>query len=147
MTDKEIVKELLSLRKWSQSTLAKELNLTQSNVTGYLNRGVKSMRTDTFEKMINVMGCSLIIRTNTKDYVINNNEQELLKLLIKDSNNTYQSLSDKLNYSSLWVISSHLNTTKGSMRVDNVYQLVNAMNYQLIVKDKMGTNQEWEVTF
>lgn len=62
MTATEIVKELMSIRKWSQSKLAEETGFKrQSNITGILNRG-SSMRVDNLQKMVEAMGCELIVR-------------------------------------------------------------------------------------
>lgn len=62
MTAKDIVKEIMSVRKWSQSKLAEEAGFkSQSNVTGILNRG-SSLRVDNLVQMIEAMGCELVIR-------------------------------------------------------------------------------------
>ena len=62
MTGKEIVKEILLLRKWSQSKLAEEVGKNQTNITGYLNRGKNEMRLDVFVEMVEAMGCEVIVR-------------------------------------------------------------------------------------
>lgn len=62
MTGKEIVKEILLLRKWSQSKLAEEVGKSQTNITGYLNRGKNEMRLDVFVEMVEAMGCEVIVR-------------------------------------------------------------------------------------
>lgn len=62
MTAKDIVKEIMGVRNWSQSRLAKEAGFkSQSNVTGILNRG-SSLRVDNLVQMIEAMGCELVIR-------------------------------------------------------------------------------------
>ena len=63
MNEKEIVKEVMAMRGWSQATLAKEAGFKQqSNVTGLLNRGASGMRTDNLVKMLNALGCEVVIR-------------------------------------------------------------------------------------
>ena len=63
MTEKEIVKEVMAMRGWSQATLAKEAGFKQqSNVTGLLNRGENGMRIDKLAKMLKAMGCEIVIR-------------------------------------------------------------------------------------
>ena len=63
MTEKEIVKEVMLLRKWSQAKLAEEAGFkSQSNITGILNRGKNGIRTDQFIKMLTALGCELIVR-------------------------------------------------------------------------------------
>lgn len=63
MNEKEIVKEVMAMRGWSQATLAKEAGFkAQSNVTGLLNRGESGMRIDNLLKMLNAMGCEIVVR-------------------------------------------------------------------------------------
>lgn len=62
MTGKEIVKEILLLRKWSQSRLAAKIGKSQTNITGYLNRGKNEMRLDVFVEMVEAMGCEVIVQ-------------------------------------------------------------------------------------
>ena len=62
MTGKEIVKSILAFRRWSQSKLAEEMGKSQTNITGYLNRGKNEMRLDVFVEMVNAMGCEVIVR-------------------------------------------------------------------------------------
>lgn len=67
MNAKDIVKEILALRKWSQSKLADEAGFkSQSNVTGILNR-YSSMRVDSFVQMVSAMGCEVIVRDPSED--------------------------------------------------------------------------------
>lgn len=61
MTGKEIVKEILLLRKWSQAKLAEEVGKSQTNITGYLNRGKNEMRLDVFVEMVEAMGCEVVV--------------------------------------------------------------------------------------
>ena len=63
MNEKEIVKEVMGMRGWSQATLAKEAGFKQqANITGLLNRGENGMRIDKLAKMLNAMGCEIVIR-------------------------------------------------------------------------------------
>ena len=62
MTGKEIIKNILGFRHWSQSKLAEEMGKSQTNITGYLNRGKNEMRLDVFVEMANAMGCEVIVR-------------------------------------------------------------------------------------
>ena len=62
MHTKDIVKEIMRIRGWSQSKLADEAGFkSQSNVTGILNRHA-SMRADNLVQMVEAMGCEVIIR-------------------------------------------------------------------------------------
>jgi transcriptional regulator with XRE-family HTH domain len=56
MQGKEIIKNIMSFRKWTQATLAKETQKTPSHISGYLNRGTKEMRMNIFVELVNAMG-------------------------------------------------------------------------------------------
>lgn len=63
MTEKDVVKAILNKRKWSQADLAKEAGFkSQSDVTGYLNRGKNGIRTDILIRMAHALGCEVVIR-------------------------------------------------------------------------------------
>ena len=62
MTAKDIVKEIMVSKRLSQSRLAELAGFkSQSNVTGYLNRG-SSMRVDNLIQMLSAMDCRLIVQ-------------------------------------------------------------------------------------
>ena len=62
MTAKDIVKEIMVSKGLSQSRLAELAGFkSQSNVTGYLNRG-SSMRVDNLIQMLSAMDCRLIVQ-------------------------------------------------------------------------------------
>ena len=62
MLTKNIIKDIMKLRGWSQSKLAEEAGLkSQSNITGLLNR-YSSMRADSFVQLAEAMGCEVIVR-------------------------------------------------------------------------------------
>ena len=63
MKEKEIVKEVMAMRGWSQAKLAEEAGFkNQANITGLLNRGENGMRIDKLAKMLHAMGCEIVIR-------------------------------------------------------------------------------------
>lgn len=74
MNEKEVVKDIMKMRGWSQSQLAKEAGYkSQSNITGLLNNSQSGMRVDNLLRMVNAMGCKIIIRDNmgtNKEWVI-----------------------------------------------------------------------------
>lgn len=74
MNEKEIVKEIMKMRGWSQSQLAKEAGYkSQSNITGLLNNSQSGMRVDNLLRMVDAMGCKIIIRDkmgSNKEWVI-----------------------------------------------------------------------------
>ena len=63
MTEKEVVREVMKLRGWSQSTLATEAGFkSQSNITGLLNNNDKGIRFDNLYRILHAMGCEIIVR-------------------------------------------------------------------------------------
>lgn len=63
MNEKEIVREVMSIRKWSQKELAEEAGFkSQSNITGLLNNNKNGIRIDNLVKMLNALGCEVIVR-------------------------------------------------------------------------------------
>jgi len=58
----DIIKEIMSIRRWSQSKLAHEAGFkSQSNITGILNRG-KTLKVDNLVLISEAMGCEVVIR-------------------------------------------------------------------------------------
>lgn len=67
MKAKDIIKDILGLRKMSQATLAEKAGFkSQSNVTGILNRN-SSLRVDNFVQMLSAMGCEVVVRDLSED--------------------------------------------------------------------------------
>lgn len=63
MNEKDIVKEVMKKRGWSQATLAKESGFkSQSNITGLLNNNKNGVRMDNLVRMLSALGCEVVIR-------------------------------------------------------------------------------------
>lgn len=64
MNEKEVIKEIMAMRGWSQSKLAEEVGggWKQTNVTGLLNNTKNGMRIDNLMKMLCALGCDVIVR-------------------------------------------------------------------------------------
>lgn len=61
MTDKEIIRAAMKLRKVNQTELAEMSGVgTQSSVTGFLNRNKYGIRSDIVTKMLNGLGFDVI---------------------------------------------------------------------------------------
>lgn len=79
MTEKDVVREVMALRKWSQPMLAKESGFkSQSNITGLLNNNKNGIRMDNLFKMLNAMGCEIVVRDkmgSKKEWVIDMEEE------------------------------------------------------------------------
>lgn len=82
MTEKDVVRKLMKIRKWSQPTLADEAGFpSASNITGFLNNNKNGIRMDNFYKMVNAMGCEIVIRDKmgsfSEEFVIDMKEGEV----------------------------------------------------------------------
>jgi transcriptional regulator with XRE-family HTH domain len=63
MTEKDVVRKVMKLRGWSQPKLAEESGFkSQSNITGLLNNNKNGIRMDNLFKMLDAMGCKIIVR-------------------------------------------------------------------------------------
>lgn len=63
MTEKDVVRKVMEVRKWKQPELAKKAGFaSQSNITGFLNNNSNGIRFDNLFKMLNAMGCEIIVR-------------------------------------------------------------------------------------
>lgn len=61
MIAKDVVKEIMALKKLSQSKLAEKAGFkSQSNITGILNRGT-TMKVNNLEQMLSAMGYKIIV--------------------------------------------------------------------------------------
>ncbi len=63
MNEKDVVREVMKMRGWSQSTLAEESGFkSQSNITGLLNNNRNGIRIDNLVRMLSAMGCEIVVR-------------------------------------------------------------------------------------
>lgn len=80
MTEKDVVRELMALRGWSQSKLAYEAGFkSQSNITGLLNNNQNGIRIDNLFRMLDAMGCEIVVRDkmgSKKEWIINQKEDD-----------------------------------------------------------------------
>ena len=78
MTEKDVVRELMALRGWSQAKLASEAGFkSQSNITGLLNNNRNGIRIDNLFRMLDAMGCEIVVRDkmgSKKEWVIDQKE-------------------------------------------------------------------------
>lgn len=63
MTEKDVIRKVMRMRGWSQPKLATEAGFkSQSNITGLLNNNKNGIRVDNLFKMLNAMGCEIVVR-------------------------------------------------------------------------------------
>ena len=79
MTEKDVVRELMAMRGWSQAKLAAEAGFkSQSNITGLLNNNQNGIRIDNLFRMLDAMGCEIVVRDkmgSKKEWVIDQKEE------------------------------------------------------------------------
>ena len=79
MTEKEVVRKVMKLRGWNQPKLAKEAGFkSQSNITGLLNNNQNGIRMDNLFKMLDAMGCQIIVRDkmgSNQEWIIDMKEE------------------------------------------------------------------------
>ncbi len=75
MTEKDVVRKVMAIRDWNQPKLAEEAGFkSQSNITGLLNNNKNGIRIDNLFKMLNAMGCEIVVRDkmgSKQEWVIN----------------------------------------------------------------------------
>lgn len=80
MTEKDAVRKVMAMRGWSQPELAKKSGFkSQSNITGLLNNNKNGIRFDNLFKMLNAMGCDIVVRDrmgSKKEWVIDMIEEK-----------------------------------------------------------------------
>lgn len=63
MTEKDVVRKVMAMRGWRQPKLAAEAGFkSQSNITGFLNNNKNGIRMDNLFKMLDAMGCEIVVR-------------------------------------------------------------------------------------
>lgn len=58
----EAIREILEIEDLNQRELADKMGVTRQNVSDFLNRGIKSMRYDSFERMVSALGYEIVAR-------------------------------------------------------------------------------------
>lgn len=80
MTEKDVVRKVMVIRDWNQPKLAEEAGFkSQSNITGLLNNNKNGIRIDNLYKMLNAMGCEIVVRDkmgSKQEWVINMVEEK-----------------------------------------------------------------------
>ena len=81
MTEKDVVRKAMAMRKWSQPKLAVESGFkSQSNITGLLNNNQNGIRMDNLFRMLDAMGFEIVVRDSrdhSKEFVIDMKEEEV----------------------------------------------------------------------
>ena len=72
------------------------------------------------------------------------NTSNVIKQILKFRDLTQRELADKAGYKSQSNITGLLN--QGDMRLSGLIKMVEALDCELIVRDKKGTSQEWIIT-
>ena len=80
MTERQIVREVLKIRGWSQQKLADEAGFkNQTNIASLLNESGKGMRVDNLLKLLSAMGCEVVVRDkmgSKKEWVVTTSQEQ-----------------------------------------------------------------------
>ena len=84
MNEKEIVRDIMKTLNINQSELASKTGYkSASGISEILNR--RGMRVDIFQKLVEAMGCELVVRNGEKEWVVGGEKKELnLDDILKD---------------------------------------------------------------
>ncbi len=69
-------------------------------------------------------------------------ENEAVKKIIKERGWSYEKLSEEVGGKAPTTISDMLNRNKTSMRTDTFHKMTNALGYEIVLRDKMGSGKE-----
>ena len=58
----ETIRSILDEEKMTQQDLADKMGITRQNISQFLNRNAKSMRYDSFSKMVTALGYEIVIK-------------------------------------------------------------------------------------
>lgn len=135
MTAKEIIKEMMSQRGWSEKTLAVESGYAVGAIASYLHYR-ENYRIGTFHRLITSMGGVLIFRLSDDNVIDMEEETEktAIQRMRRQKGWTLKDLADAAGYKSHTNIASLL-SGKTSMRSDAAIRLVNAMRGEIVVVD------------
>lgn len=67
MTGKDLIKELMKLRKVSQTTLGERIGKGQNSIAQFINQGKHEMRLDIFTEMVNALDCDVLVKSKNSD--------------------------------------------------------------------------------
>ena len=70
--------------------------------------------------------------------------EEIVRDVMHAKGFSYAKLADKLGYATASVVSDQLRRKNG-MRTDNFVKMLEAMDCEIVVKDKIGKKQSWKV--
>lgn len=73
-------------------------------------------------------------------------ERVLVKTLLKEIGWSQERLAKEAGFEGQSNITGLLNNSKSGMRVEKLYRVLNAMGYELVVRDKRDKRKEWLIT-
>lgn len=72
------------------------------------------------------------------------NDKEIIRAAMAAGKITQKELAEALGWAGQQAVGNML-TRKNSMRLDNFVTMLNQMGYDVVVKKKLGTSEEWKV--
>lgn len=72
-------------------------------------------------------------------------EKEVVRKVMQIRGWKQPTLAKKAGFKSQSNITGLLNNNKNGIRIDNLFKMLSAMGCEIVVRDTMGTNQEWVI--
>lgn len=72
-------------------------------------------------------------------------EKDVVRKVMKMRGWSQPKLAEEAGFKSQSNITGLLNNNKNGIRMDNLFKMLSAMGCEIIVKDKMGSSQEWKI--
>lgn len=73
-------------------------------------------------------------------------DKKIIRAAMEAGNITQKELADTLGWAGQQAVGNML-TRKNSMRLDNFVKMLDVMGYDVVVKKKIGSSDEWKVEF
>ena len=70
--------------------------------------------------------------------------EDVIKAVMKEKGYSYATLAEKMGHSNASYISERLRR-KTTLRTDRFIEILEAMDCEIVVKDKIGKKQSWKV--
>ena len=73
------------------------------------------------------------------------NEKEIVKSLLKEIGWSQARLAEEAGFKRTTNVSGLLNDSTSGMRVDRLFTLLDAMGFEIVIRDKRNTKREWKI--
>lgn len=141
MIAQNIIEQILEVRNWSQSDLARELSISRQSISEIVKVEVGI----TISKLIDILivtGCELRIDDNSTMTV--DKVKEVINDKMKNQGVSIKVLTECLGYKSPVSIQRRIKVGNGAdMSTEKLYEITKELGLEVIVRDRMGTGSVW----